>query len=121
MVRFFEDNATNATRALQIWQILIGKAHNRQTVTYGMLADMLGYRSAGIMSQMLGHIMYYCSKHGLPSLTALVVNQDTGVPGEGLTVADLNAEREAVFRYDWYSIVPPTHEELSAAYQEQKG
>ena len=36
MLNRFDDNPTNAARALQIWLVLIGKAHNRQTITYGI-------------------------------------------------------------------------------------
>ncbi len=116
MAREFIDETSNPMRALQIWQILIGAARNRQILTYGILSDMLGYRGAGVLAQQLGHIMYYCQQNELPPLTILVVNQDTGLPGEGLTGADLNADRESVFRYDWYSIIPPTPEELREAY-----
>ena len=107
MVRRFSDEPILPMRALQIWQILISAARNRQLLTYGILASMLGYERAGVLAQPLGHIMYYCQQNELPPLTILVVNQDTGVPGEGLTGADLNADRESVFRYDWYSIIPP--------------
>ena len=82
-----------------------------------MLAEMLGYRGAGTLSRILGHIMFYCQQNALPPLTVLVVNQDTGLPGEGLTGADLNADREAVFNYDWYGLFPPAPEDLSAAYK----
>lgn len=116
MVRQFSDEPILPMRALQIWQILISAARNRQILTYGILASMLGYGGAGVLAQPLGHIMYYCQQNELPPLTILVVNQDTGLPGEGLTGADLNADRESVFRYDWYSIIPPTPEELREAY-----
>jgi putative restriction endonuclease len=116
MVRKFSDEPILPLRALQIWQILISAAHNRQILTYGMLAGMLGYEGAGVLAQPLGHIMYYCQQNKLPPLTILVVNQDTGLPGEGLTGADLNADRESAFRYDWYSIIPPTPEEFREAY-----
>ena len=41
MVRRFDEDHSWPTRALQIWQILIGKAHNRQLMTYGQLANLL--------------------------------------------------------------------------------
>jgi hypothetical protein len=116
MLSFFHDNPTHPTRALQIWQILIGKAHARQTLTYGMLAHLLGFKGAGTLAHPLGHIMFYCRQHNLPPLTVLVVNQTTGVPGDGLLGTNLHAQRELVFRYNWYSIVPPTPETFSAAY-----
>ena len=76
MVTYFKDQPSNASRALQIWQILIGKAHNRQTLTYGMLAQLLGFKRAGTLAHPLGHIMHYCQLNNLPPLTVLVVNQD---------------------------------------------
>jgi hypothetical protein len=46
----------------------------------------------------------------------LVVNQDTGVPGEGLTMLEnVNEDRERVFAYDWFSIEPPETKELEQA------
>jgi len=117
MPMYFKEHATQSTRALQVWLILIGKASNRQMVTYGMLAKMLGYEGAGTLAHILGHIMHYCHENQLPPLTVLVVNQDTGLPGEGLVGADLNAGREAVFRFDWHSLVPPAPDELAAAYE----
>lgn len=117
MPRFFKDNSNNANRALQIWQVLISNATNRQTLTYGILAKLMGYAGAGVLADPLGHIMYYCQQEGLPPLTVIVVNQETGLPGEGLIGAELNADREKVFSYDWFSVVPPTPEELRQAFK----
>ncbi len=47
VVKFFEEDSTVYNRALQIWLVLIGMAHNRQTTTYGALARTLGYTSPG--------------------------------------------------------------------------
>jgi putative restriction endonuclease len=112
----FDDTPSNASRALQIWLILLSKAHNRQTITYGQLAQLLGFRGAGTLNHPLGHIMYYCIQQALPPLTVLVVNQDTGLPGDGLVGAKLNADREAVFEFSWFDLVPPTIEQLGRAY-----
>lgn len=92
-------------RAMQIWQILIGAAHNRQTLTYGQLADYLEFDGAGVLSQMLDPIMRLCESNGWPPLTCLVVNQETGVPGSGLsTVENLPQDREAVYEKKWYAL-----------------
>jgi hypothetical protein len=120
MLHLFNEQPSHATRALQIWQILIGKAANRQIMTYGMLAQMLGFRGAGTLAHPLGHIMYYCRATNLPPLTVLVVNQDTGIPGDGLLGDNLHADREAVFRYDWYGVIPPSPEDLRTVYQEHR-
>ena len=117
MVKRFDEDATRGARALQIWQILVGKSHNRQTMTYGELAKLLGFKGAGTLAHMLGHIFIYCRQNDLPPLTALVVNHETGLPGEGLTGVDLNHAREEVFAFDWYGSWPPTVEDLEYAYK----
>ena len=117
MIHKFDEHPTRADRALQIWLILIGKAANRQTITYGMIADLLGYAGAGTLAGMLAPVMYYCRDSSLPPLTCIVVNQDTGLPGDGIGIdpAELNRVRESVYRYAWYGLVPPTVAELNAA------
>ena len=123
MVRCFSDmtKPKAAWRALQIWQILVGYAHNKKIMTYKELADLLGYKSPNVFSDLLGHVMYYCAQNSLPPLTLLVVNAETGYPGEGFTergqYPTLEAARMAVHRYDWFGIVPPTVEELHNANQ----
>lgn len=98
---------TRSERAMQVWQILISSAHNRQTLTYGHLAQYLGFEGAGVFSQILNCIMCYCDAEGLPPLTCLVVNQITGLPGPGLTtIEDLPTDREAVYNHNWFSLYP---------------
>jgi len=99
---------TRYQRAAQVWSLLVCAARERKTYTYGGVADILGFRGAGVMAQILGCVMWYCEVHGLPPLTALVVNRTTGLPGEGLsTVQDPNADREAAFSFDWFELEPP--------------
>lgn len=98
---------TRSQRAMQVWQILICAAHNRQSLTYGQIADYLEFEGAGVLAQILGLIMNYCKARGLPPLTCLVVNQESGIPGSGLsTVADLPRDREAVYKTNWYALTP---------------
>ena len=100
---------TRAQRAMQVWQILIAAAHSRRTLTYGQLANHLGFDGAGVFSQILGCIMNYCNSKQpkLPPLTCIVVNQDTGIPGTGLTtIANLPVDREQVYQYNWYAMFP---------------
>ncbi len=84
---------------------------------------MLGFKGAGTLANMLGHVMFYCKINDLPPLTVIVVNQDTGLPGEGLAVTgiDLNAEREHVYLFNWYGIYPPSSEEFGTAFHSQVG
>jgi hypothetical protein len=114
----FDDYPYVRHRALQIWQILISKAHNRQTVTYGILAEMLGFEGAGTMHDMLGHIGAYCALHDLPLLNTIVVGKDSGLPTDGTLGRDPNEERERVFRHQWFKIYPPRADALAEAFAE---
>lgn len=98
---------TRSERAMQVWQILVAAAHNRQSLTYGHVATYLEFEGAGVLAQILGQIMNHCKSKGLPPLTCLVVNQDTGLPGSGLsTVEDLPRDREAVYKKNWFALPP---------------
>lgn len=117
MIKKFNENSTQPTRALQIWLILISKASNRQTLTYKMLAQLLGFKGSGTLAHYLGHIQAFCCQNDLPPLTVLVVNQESGLPGSGfIESSDLPADREKVFNYDWFGIFPPSHDELGNAF-----
>lgn len=97
---------TRVQRSLQLWQLLIGVARLRQTVTYSMAADLIGM-GAGTLAQPLDLLMRYCHQNSLPPLTVLVVNQETGQPGAGLsTLEELNRDRERVFNYKWFQLAP---------------
>jgi putative restriction endonuclease len=115
MVEFFNDYRHHDHRGVQIWQILVGKAHNRQTVTYEILARLLGIRGAGVLHEPLGRVAFYCRQHSLPPLTNLVVNKHKGVPGADLTDHDPTQDREEVFQYNWYNVYPPTREDYAKA------
>ena len=118
MVNRFDEEPTLYTRALQIWQILISKATNRQTLTYGELAGILEFGGASVLGRFLDPVMRYCRINELPSLTIIVVNQETGQPGTGLSaIDDHNRAREEVFNYDWFGIFPPTPAEFETAHR----
>jgi len=108
----FSENPTLASRAVQIWQILVGKAHGRQTMTYAGLARLLGYEGSGTLGRQLGHIMFYCAQNDLPPLTVLVVNSETGHPGDAFQhESEIHALRESVYKYDWFNLVPPSEQD----------
>jgi hypothetical protein len=117
-MRSFADDSHHETRALQAWQILIGRAANRQTITYGQLSEQMegyGGKRGAILSHPLGRIMRWCQANNLPALTTLVVDRITGLPKSGLTTVaddDFPAECERVFKRKWFSIFPPTLDEL---------
>jgi hypothetical protein len=113
-----ESGRKSVIRAVQAWQYLITKAHNRQIVRYDDVAQVMGYTDNRPLSAILNYIMVYCSQNSLPSLSIIVVNKD-GTPGTGFTEIsrhDLDRGREAVFACDWYEIIPPTVDEFYEAY-----
>ncbi len=107
MIERYSENRTIYYRAQQIWLILIAKAHNRQTVTYQMIADILEFGGSGTLGNMLYPIKDYCSQNELPPLSAIVVQKSSGETGSGAQEYNLK-DREAVFSFNWYDIVPPT-------------
>jgi len=107
---------TRFQRSLQLWSLLVSAARERRTFTYGQLAEILGFGGAGVMGTFLGPIMFFCKKRGLPPLTVLVVNEKTGLPGEGLTTLEnVNTDRELVFTFKWFGIEPPECRDFEAA------
>ena len=122
MVSRFSDekNRNQPNRARQVWLILVGKAMNRQTVTYKQLSElMFGKTAAGVLDKILGHIAYYCEDNDLPQLNAIVVNSKSGVPGDDIPLSprDIHEVREKVYQENWYDIIPPHADELKAAFK----
>jgi len=108
---------TITERAAQIWPVLVAAAHNRQVLTYEILADLIGMgppgKGAGTLANPLSIIMRYCDENDLPPLTVLVVNKTTGEPGKGLiAIKELHTDRERAFRYRWYHMSPPQIDDL---------
>lgn len=99
-------------RALQIWQVLISAAHNRQVLTYEIVADLIGVGTDGkgaiAMKFYLGILMRYCEANRLPPITALVVRKGLGRPGGGLRTLSKNPDkdRENVFAFEWFKRGP---------------
>jgi len=73
---------------LKILISLINLAATRQKITYADLAAMHGLPTTGLqlsvaISRALLPIAFWCDANRLPPLTAIVVNAETGIPGEG--------------------------------------
>lgn len=103
-------------RSSQIWSLLVCAAKDRKSYTYGDIANILGFGGAGTMAQFLGPIMWICKDNNWPPLTVLVVNHETGLPGEGLsTLEEVNSDREAVFDFDWFSLEPLQNSDFEKA------
>jgi hypothetical protein len=114
--RFSKGHLDN--RMIQAWIILVGRAHNRQTINYSELTRLMGGphgRRAGQWKGLrLGHLYEYCVSRGLPLLPVIVVSKSTGLPADlapyrpaKVDGPDPNAEREKVFNYDWFDLYPP--------------
>ena len=120
----FNPHSSHAARAVQCWQILVGLAMNRQTISYKGLSELMYQKpAAGVMNEILGHVAFYCIDHEHPPLTSIVVNA-SGVPGAGIPV-DLETiveQREGAYppRYDWYDIYPPSEADLVASFQRKR-
>ena len=110
-------------RALQAWQILIGAAMNRQTLTYlGLSQAMYRRKAQGVLDKILGHVAFYCADNGLPALTSIVVGKGRGTPGEDIPAdrTRLDEIREQVYETDWYDVIPPTAADLKASFDSRK-
>ena len=96
-MRRFNPSSTHPARAVQAWQILVGRAMNRQSITYEGLAELMYRRhAAGVLNEILGHIAFYCNEYGLSPLTAIVVGKGRGTPGENIPIdqSTLDKQRE---------------------------
>lgn len=73
-------------RAERVWPILVDIARLRRTITYGDLSSKVGlhHRAA---RHFLGYIQEQMRERRLPPIQAVVVNQRTHEPGDGLAVA----------------------------------
>jgi putative restriction endonuclease len=91
------------------WPILTRLAASEETITYGELARTLGihWRSCSLF---LAVIQDFCLEEQLAPLTALVVQQSTGKPGEGFIAWDIDDAKTAwqkVYGYHWNDIRNP--------------
>jgi hypothetical protein len=110
-----------AERASQIWAVLAWAAKSRQSLTYGQLGKLIGVPTAGL-GQLLEPIQSYCLIKGLPPLTVLVVQQQSGLPGHGFTGAsatDFASAQAAVFGFDWLEHGNPQPDILEVAVVER--
>ena len=108
---------TRSERASQIWALLAWAAKNRQSMTYGQVSSLIGVPRAGF-GKLLEPIQSYCITNGLPPLTILVVQQESGLPGPGFTGAsasDLGKAQMAVFSMDWLAHGNPNPQALEDA------
>jgi putative restriction endonuclease len=95
------------------WPILVARARTGKTMYYIELAEELGYTSARVSRAALWSIQDFCTEKSLPSLTGIVVNKKTGVPGAGFRLGHrtLGDAQQRAFAFDWSSVARPFPEE----------
>jgi hypothetical protein len=105
---------TRAARAQQIYAVLIGYAARRQTLTYGQLGDLIRFKEIRFIGQFLNPIMAYCEREDIPPLTSIVVDDATGLPGDGFNSRDkpLCENQSDVYHHDWFGFYPPSLADL---------
>jgi hypothetical protein len=110
----FDQHSSVATRALQIYLILIGCAVSERVITLARLANLMGYPGPDGVFTPLEHLAGWCRREGLPSITSLVVRDESGVPGLELTIPpeEVLSRQHRARRFDWYAIMPPSVAEL---------
>ena len=101
-------------RTLRTYLILIWYAKKGEPITYGDLGDLIDVWALNVSRIHLNPIYNYCEANGLPRLAVLGVNKSTGVPGDRYPGPreTIDADREAVYKYDWWNIAPPTIAQL---------
>jgi hypothetical protein len=108
---------TASERAVQVWQVLIAAAHQRQTLTYSMLAVRIGV-GAHQVAESLSMVGRYCAARQFPPLTVLVVQADVGRPVAGFRWAsDVDYAREAVLQHPWFTLLPPSARDFAVVDQ----
>lgn len=84
-MKTFNPTSKHPARAVHAWQILVGKAMDRKTITYKELSELMYVKeAAGVLDQILGHIAFYCQDEKIPPLTTIVVGKGPGKPGKGI-------------------------------------
>jgi hypothetical protein len=91
-------------------------ARNRQLLTYEIVGQACGVPPPSI-GDFLRPIQQYCAEQKWPALTSIIVNKNSGVPGDGFIAAqDVPRAHMEVFEKNWLAELAPTEERLAAAY-----
>jgi hypothetical protein len=109
-------DASEPSTALRLYLILACCAARGETVTYDDLAQRACSVGKQLLNSPLDAVAAWCQENELPALTSLVVESMTGSPAPGFKAVPkerVMAEQDKVRAYDWYSIFPPTIEELT--------
>jgi hypothetical protein len=108
---------TQEDQAVLIWPVLAFAARMQRVLTYGEVEDLTGVLARGQADPL--HLIYlYCRRKNYPELNSIVVNQETGFPGEKYpddkgTLGFLR-ERGRVFTFNWAAKDKPRKEDFEA-------
>lgn len=89
----------------------------RGIITYGELADKMGYTpNTGVtLNVCLGVVARFCKANDLPYINAMVVNAETGEPGDEVIWdhnLSIRTERKKIRKFKWQTYEPPLVEEF---------
>ena len=101
--------------ALAVWAVLTLSATKRQILTYQLLANLIGVPRSGL-GRLLEPIQSYCILSSLPPLTSIVVEAQTGRPGDGFIAASSLPRAQAdTFAHDWLNQPVPQPQDFQNA------
>jgi hypothetical protein len=121
---YFRDHKSIFARAAQAYQILVGDAMDGRIVTYEKTGDRM--KSMPMLGETLDRIAAWTKERDLPDLSAIVVNKDSGQPGNfgepgvhpyAITLEQWPGVLADVRKTDWFAVVPPTAKEIEQAWE----
>lgn len=93
---------------INLYNYLVDLANSKQKANYKQVTTDFGLdfvRNKGHLFELLDDIVGYNKENNQPLLAALVVNKETGVPGQGffewMREEDYNKELKLVYTYKW--------------------
>ena len=100
-------------KVVKTYLILVGMATRRQTIPYNYIAQETRVAARAVGGLCLDPISLYCQANNFPNLTSIVVNKETGEPGNSYVPREtLYRDRERVYDFPWLDYAPPTFQEL---------
>ena len=90
-----------------IYPLLVKYRNDRSVITYGEVNSALGYKgnaSGHAIRAGMDLIVLYCKEYGLPQLTSLIINKNSGEPTEGYAYGEgenISEEHMKCFNHKW--------------------
>ena len=126
-IKSFGAGGRRFVQAQQVWLVLVAHVMHlpKETITYGELAEKMKMsRLAGrTLNIPLGIVGEYCRVNNLPTLNSIVVNQETGVPGDHVVVRNgrtYKDEQDEVAETDWFNYRVPTTGTFRRVWESQR-